>query len=181
MAAAHAEALDAKLATFDGDLKTVQDKLVAAERDFGEILTSRLGAVEANVGELQKIDRRPEKFFLDALQLRDLIRTANPFAREVAAAQTLAGPMPTPSRPQGAGCQADHGVATVGESRTTSRPSPRPSAVAQQTASPLRGAGAGCNRSSRAAGAGDATRRCAGREVRSGPARCGRTSYCCWG
>ena len=33
MAASRAEALDARLATFDGDLKTVQDKLAAAERD----------------------------------------------------------------------------------------------------------------------------------------------------
>jgi hypothetical protein len=92
MAAARVEALGARLATFDGDLKTVQDKLAAAERDVGDVLTARLGAVQADIGELQKIDRRPEKFFLAALQLRDMTRTANPFAREAAAARALAGP-----------------------------------------------------------------------------------------
>jgi hypothetical protein len=118
MAAAHAEALDAKLAAFDGELKTVQDKLAAAQRDFGDIVTARLGAVEATVGELQKIDRRPEKFFLAALQLRDLTRTANPFAREVAAAQALAGPnAELLAALKVLAADADHGVATVAELR----------------------------------------------------------------
>jgi hypothetical protein len=133
LAAAHAEALDAKLATFEGDLKSVQDKLAAAERDFGEILTSRLGAVEANVGELQKIDRSPEKFFLAALQLRDLIRTANPFAREVAAAQALAGPKAELlAALKVLAADADHGVATVAELRHdfTTLVAPRLAAVA---------------------------------------------------
>ena len=133
MAAARAEALDARLATFDGDLKTVQDKLAAAERDVGDILTSRLGAVEANVGELQKIDRRPEKFFLAALQLRDLTRTANPFAREVAAAQALAGPNAELLAALNVlAADADHGVATVAELRHdfTTLVAPRLAAVA---------------------------------------------------
>ncbi len=132
-AAAHAEALDAKLAAFDGDLKTVQDKLAAAERDLGDILTSRLGAVEATVGELQKIDRRPEKFFLAALQLRDLVRTANPYAREIAAAQTLAGPnAELLAALKVLAADADHGVATVAELRHdfTTLLAPRLAAVA---------------------------------------------------
>jgi hypothetical protein len=133
MAAAHAEALDAKLATFDGDMKTVQDRLAAAERDFGDTLTSRVGAVEANIGELRKIDRRPEKFFLAALQLRDLIRTAHPFAREVAAARTLAGPNAELLAALNVlAADADHGVATVAELRHdfTTLVAPRLTAVA---------------------------------------------------
>jgi len=116
--AARAEALDARLAAFDGDLKTVQDKLAQAERSVGDILNSRLGAVEANVGELQKVDRRPEKFFLAALQLRDLTRTAKPFAREVAAAQALAGPnADLLAALKALAVDAGHGVATVAELR----------------------------------------------------------------
>src|SRR5204862_1576136 len=78
-----AEALETKLAAFNGDLKTVQDKLAADVREVNDVLRARLGAVEADVDALQKIDRRPEKFFMAALQLRDVARTASPFAREV--------------------------------------------------------------------------------------------------
>lgn len=118
LAAARAAAVDAKLADISGALKTVQDKLAADEQSLGEALTNRLGAVEADVGALQKIDRRPEKFFLAASQLRDKERTANPFAREVAAAQSLAG-----SNAEVAAAlktlagDADRGVATVAELR----------------------------------------------------------------
>jgi hypothetical protein len=118
MAASRAEALDARLATFDDDLKTVQDKLAATERDLSEILTARLGAVEADIGVLQKVDHRPEKFFLAALQLRDLTRTANPFTREVAAAQAMAGENPDLlATLKGLAADADRGVATVAELR----------------------------------------------------------------
>ena len=118
MSAARVEALGARLAAFDGDLRTVQDKLSQAERDVGDIVTARLGAVEANVGELQKIDRRPEKFFLAALQLRDMTRTAKPFTREVAAAQALAGSnAELLAALKVLAADADHGVATVAELR----------------------------------------------------------------
>jgi hypothetical protein len=140
IAADRAEALDARLATFDGDLKTVQDHLAATERDLSEILTTRLGAVEANIGELQKIDHRPEKFFLAALQLRDMTRTARPFAREVAAAQALAGD----NRDLVAALKiladdADHGVATVAELRDnfTTILAPRLAAVAAANRQPV--------------------------------------------
>jgi hypothetical protein len=133
LAAARVEALDARLTTFGGDLKRVQDKLAQAERDVGDIVTARLGAVEANVGELQKIDRRPEKFFLAALQLRDMSRTANPFAREVAAAQALAGPnAELLAALKVLAADADHGVPTIAELRRdfTTLLAPRLAAVA---------------------------------------------------
>jgi hypothetical protein len=140
LGAARVTALDAKMTAVEGDLKTVQDKLAAQERDVGEILTARLGAVEANVGVLQKIDRRPEKFFLAALQLRDRARTAGSFAHEVAVAQALAG--------QNADLvaalkilagDADHGVATVAELRDnfTSIVHPRLAAVAGANRQPV--------------------------------------------
>jgi hypothetical protein len=140
VAAARAEALDSRLAAFEGDLKTVQDKLAAAERDVGDILTSRLGAVEANVGELQKIDRRAEKFFLAALQLRDLTRTAEPFAREVAAAQALAGDNANLlAALKILAADANHGVATVAELRHdfTALVAPRLAALGAASRQPI--------------------------------------------
>ena len=117
-AAARAEALETRLTAFDGDLKAVQDKLAADEREVSEIVGTRLAAVEADVGALQKIDRRPEKFFMAALQLRDVTRTSSPYAREVAAAQALAGDNADLNAALKllAG-DADHGVATVAELR----------------------------------------------------------------
>jgi len=116
--AARAAALDAKLTALGSDLKTVQDKLAAQERDVGEVLTARLGAVEADVGVLQKIDRRPEKFFLAALQLRDRAQTASPFAPEIAAAQSLAGQnADVVAALKTLAGDAERGVATVAELR----------------------------------------------------------------
>jgi len=117
-AAARAEALETRLTAFDGDLKAVQDKLAADEREVSEIVGTRLAAVEADVGALQKIDRRPEKFFMAALQLRDVTRTSSPYAREIAAAQALAGDNADLNAALKllAG-DADHGVATVAELR----------------------------------------------------------------
>jgi hypothetical protein len=137
---ARAAALDARLATFDGDLKTVQDKLAATERDVSEIVTARLGAVEADIGVLQKIDRRPEKFFMAALQLRDVMRTASPFAREVAAAQALAGDNgDLAAALKVLAADADHGVATVAELRDnfTTIIAPRLAAVAAANREPV--------------------------------------------
>jgi len=90
-AAAQADALDTRLAVFDSDLKKLQDSLTATERSVDDRLGARLGLIEADIGVLQNTDRRPEKFFLAALQLRDAVRTASPFAREIAAARGLAG------------------------------------------------------------------------------------------
>jgi hypothetical protein len=90
-AAAQADALDTRLAAFDSDLKKLRDSLAATERSVDERLGARLGSIEADIGVLQHTDRRPEKFFLAALQLRDAVRTASPFAREVAAARAFAG------------------------------------------------------------------------------------------
>jgi hypothetical protein len=132
-AVARAEALDVRLAAFDGELKTVQDKLAEAQQNVSDILSSRLGAVEANLGELQKIDRRPEKFFLAALQLRDLTRTAKPFTREVAAVQALAvSNVDLQAAFKVLAAEADHGVATVGELQHdfTTLVAPRLTAVA---------------------------------------------------
>jgi hypothetical protein len=135
-----AAALDARLATFDGDLKTVQDKLAETDREVNDVLTARLGAAEADIGALQKIDRRPEKFFMAALQLRDVTRTASPFAREVAAAQALAGDSPdlAAALKRLAG-DADHGVATVAELRDnfTTVIAPRLAAVAAARRQPV--------------------------------------------
>ena len=140
MTAARAEALDARLATFDGDLKAVQDKLAADEREVNEILTARLGAAEADIGVLQKIDRRPEKFFMAALQLRDLTRTTSPFAREVAAAQALAGDnADLLAALKLLAAEADHGVATVAELRDnfSAIVAPRLAAVAAANRPPI--------------------------------------------
>lgn len=131
--ASRAEAIDARLAAFDGDLKTVQDKLAQAQQDVSGIVNARLGAVEANVGELQKGSRGAEKFFLAALQLRDLTRTAKPFAREVAAAQALAGPnADVQAALKVLAADGNHGVATVAELRHgfTTLVAPRLAAVA---------------------------------------------------
>ncbi len=140
MAASRADALDARLATFDGDLKTVQDKLAATERDLNDILTARLGAVEADIGVLQKVDHRPEKFFLAALQLRDLTRTGNPFTREVVAAQAMAGQnADLLTTLKGLAADADQGVATVAELRDnfTAVLVPRLAAVAAANRPPI--------------------------------------------
>lgn len=139
-AAARAEALDTRVTAFDADLKAVQDKLAADERDVNDILGARLAAVEADVGALQKIDRRPEKFFMAALQLRDMMRTASPFAREVAAAQALAGDNADLNAALKllAG-DADHGVATIAELRDnfTTIVAPRLAAVAAANRQPV--------------------------------------------
>ena len=66
-AAAQADALDARLAAFDSDLKKLQDSLTATERSVDERLGARLGGIEADIGVLQHTDRRPEKFFLAAV------------------------------------------------------------------------------------------------------------------
>jgi hypothetical protein len=91
VAAAQADALDTRLVAFDSDLKKVQDSLAATARNVDDMLGARIGIIEADIGALQNTDRRPEKFFLAALQLRDAARTASPFAREVGAARRLAG------------------------------------------------------------------------------------------
>jgi hypothetical protein len=133
LTATRTTALEAKLGSFEGDLKTVQDKLAAQQRDVDQVLTARLGAVEANVGVLQKIDRRPERFFLAALQLRDRARTASPFATEVAAAQALAGQnADVADALKILAGDADHGVATVAELRDnfTTIVEPRLAAIA---------------------------------------------------
>jgi len=142
-AAARAEALETRLTAFAGDLgdlKAVQDKLAADEQEVQDILGARLAAVEAGVGALQKIDHRPEKFFMAALQLRDMARTASPFAREIAAAQALAGDNAdlNAALKQLAG-DADHGVATVVELRDnfTTIVAPRLAAVAAANRSPV--------------------------------------------
>ncbi len=62
-AAARAEAIETRLAAFDGDLKAVQDKLAADEREVNDVLSARLGVVEADIGALQKIDHRPGEAF----------------------------------------------------------------------------------------------------------------------
>jgi hypothetical protein len=117
-AAARADAIETRLSAFDDDLKTIQDKQAAVEREVNDVLGARVAAVEADVGVLQKIDRRPEKFFMAALQLRDVTRTASPFAREVAAAQALAGDNADLNAALKllAG-DAEHGVATIAELR----------------------------------------------------------------
>jgi hypothetical protein len=139
-AAARAEALETRMTTFDGDLKAVQDKLAADEQEVKDILGSRIAAVEADVGALQKIDRRPEKFFMASLQLRDVTRTASPFAREVTAAQALAGDNADLNAALKllAG-DADHGVATVAELRDnfTTILGPRLAAVAAANRQPV--------------------------------------------
>jgi hypothetical protein len=139
-AAARAEALETRLAAFDGDLKTAQDKLAADLREVDDILKARLGAVEADVGVLQKIDRRPEKFFMATLQLRDVARTASPFAREVAATQALAGDNADLNAAlKLLGAEADHGVATVAELRDnfTTIIAPRLAALAAANRQPV--------------------------------------------
>ncbi len=135
-----AEALETKLAAFDGDLKAVQDKLAADVREVNDVLRARLGAVEADVGVLQKIDRRPEKFFMAALQLRDVARTASPFAREVAAAQALAGDNADLNAAlKLIAADAEHGVATVAELRDnfTTIVAPRLAALAAANRQPV--------------------------------------------
>ena len=89
--AAPADIVDARFAAFDGDLKRLQDGLAATEKNVNDMLAARLGVIEADIGVLQNTDRRPEKFFLTALQLRDVTRTSGPFTREAAAARSLAG------------------------------------------------------------------------------------------
>ena len=118
LAANRAASVETKLASVEDNVKAIQDKLAADERDVNGMLTTRLGAVEADVGALQKVDRRPEKFFLAALQLRDRVRGAGPFAHELAAAQSLAGPNPEIAAAlKVLDGNAKHGVATVAELR----------------------------------------------------------------
>ncbi len=139
-AASRAEALETKLAAFDGDLKAVQDKLAADVREVNDLLRARLGAVEADIGVLQKIDRRPEKFFMASLQLRDVTRSASPFAREVAAAQALAGDnADLAAALKLIAADADHGVATVAELRDnfTTIVAPRLAALAAANRQPV--------------------------------------------
>jgi len=137
---ARATALEARVATFDGELKTVEEQLAATDHEVNDVLAARLGAVEADVGALQKIDRRPEKFFMAALQLRDVTRTASPYPREIAAAQALAGDNPDLAAALKllAG-NAEHGVATVAELRDnfTTVIAPRLAAVAAAHRQPV--------------------------------------------
>ncbi len=110
--------LAARLAAFDTDLKKVQDTLTVTERNVDDMLGARLGVIEADIGVLQNTDRRPEKFFLAALQLRDAARTANPFAREIAAARTLAGVNPDlHAALEMLAANGQSGVATIAELR----------------------------------------------------------------
>lgn len=139
-AASRADALETRLAAFDGDLKAVQDKLAANEQEVNDVLKARLGVVEADVGALQKIDRRPEKLFMAALQLRDVVRTAAPFKREVAAAQALAGDNNADLNAalKVLAADADHGVATAAELRDnfTTITAPRLAALADANRPP---------------------------------------------
>jgi hypothetical protein len=117
-AATQADMLDARLAAFDTDLKKVQDTLTVTERNVDDMLGARLGVIEADIGVLQNTDRRPEKFFLAALQLRDAARTASPFAREIAAARTLAGVNPDLlAALEMLAANGQSGVATIAELR----------------------------------------------------------------
>jgi hypothetical protein len=139
-AAARAEALETRLAAFDGDLKAVQDKLAADEREVNDTLRARLGVVEADVGALQKIDHRPEKLFMAALQLRDVMRTAAPFTREVAAVEALAGDNADLNAAlKVLAGDADHGVATLAELRDnfTTITAPRLAALAAANRPPV--------------------------------------------
>jgi hypothetical protein len=140
LAAARADALDSRVTAFDGDLKAVQDKLATDEREVNDILGARLAAVEADIGALQKTDRRPEKFFMAALQLRDVTRTASPFAREIAAAQALAGDNADLNAAlKLLAAEADRGVATIAELRDnfTAIVAPRLAAVAAANRQPV--------------------------------------------
>jgi hypothetical protein len=126
-------AVDERMATVAGDLKTVQDRLAANERDINTIATARLAAVEADIGALRNVDRAPDKFYLVALQLRDATQRSKPFAHELAAAQAVAGDnTELAAALKGLAAEADHGVATVPELRDdfTTVIGPRLAAVA---------------------------------------------------
>lgn len=110
--------LEEGLTALGGDLKVVADRLAAAEEGVKVTLAARLGAVETDVGALKKIDRRAEKLFLVVLQLRAATQTSGPFAREVAAAQALAGDNPDLlAALKQLAVRAPSGVATVAELR----------------------------------------------------------------
>lgn len=139
-AAAQADALDTRLAAFDSDLKKVQDSLAATTRNVDDMLGARIGIIEADIGVLQNSDRRPEKFFLAALQLRDAARTASPFAREVGAARSLAGVNPDLlAALEVLAANSQSGVATVVELRESfsTMVAPRLAAAAAANRQPL--------------------------------------------
>lgn len=87
-------AIEGRLKALDGDLQGLQTRLAAAEQQIGTTLLARLSAVETKVGGLRQANRRREKFFLAATQLRDALRSSRPFATQLAAVVALAGKDP---------------------------------------------------------------------------------------
>jgi hypothetical protein len=139
-AVARTETLEALFAAFDGDLKRIQDSLAVTELNVNDMLAARLGVIEADIGVLQNTDRRPEKLFLTALQLRDVTRNSGPFIREVAAARSLAGGnADLLAAIEVLSANAQDGVATVAELRDnfTTIVMPRLAAVAAANRQPI--------------------------------------------